>query len=203
MGLGSGFGQVLRHQGEQRVGRGAARAPVLCDAGAEQPGQQRRGMCRRRERRVPGVPQYAVRVRYARGWYAYSVCTVVPPRGKLPCASGTYSSQGAGTRSPPCVQCGGSGRHVSTQASALGAPPPRRALPRARPRSSDPAADDAAPGTRARRYLLCTTGYALAMHWLLNWLCTGHALPMHRLGTCCDPDCVLATTRLARARDER
>ena len=45
-----------------------------------------------------------VRVRWhARGWYTNSVRTVVLPRGKLPCASGTYSTQEAGTRSPEAL----------------------------------------------------------------------------------------------------
>ena len=35
-------------------------------------------------------------VRHARGWYAYPVRTVREGRGKLPCASGTYSTQEAG-----------------------------------------------------------------------------------------------------------
>jgi hypothetical protein len=41
-------------------------------------------------------------------WYANSIRTVVARRGKLPCASGTYSTQEAGTHSP-YVQNGGSG----------------------------------------------------------------------------------------------
>ena len=37
-------------------------------------------------------------VRHGRGWYAYDARTVVPSQGKLPCASGTYGTQEAGTR---------------------------------------------------------------------------------------------------------
>ena len=50
-------------------------------------------------------------VRHARAWYAYGVRTVAAHRGKLPCASGTYSTQEAGTRSP-YVQYGGSRMYV-------------------------------------------------------------------------------------------
>ena len=35
-------------------------------------------------------------VRDAIGWYAYSVLTVVPTGGKLPCASGAYSTEAPG-----------------------------------------------------------------------------------------------------------
>ena len=45
-------------------------------------------------------------VRHARGWHTSSIHTVVRLWGKLPCASGTYDTQEAGTRSP-YVQYGG------------------------------------------------------------------------------------------------
>ena len=63
----------------------------------------------------PGVPHYTVCPRLVRVRRTYSVC---PPEGKLPCASGTYSTQEAGTRSP-YVQYGRPGRacqHSSSQA---------------------------------------------------------------------------------------
>ena len=47
-------------------------------------------------------------VRHARGWYAYSARTVAH---QLPCASGAYSAQEAGTRSP-YVQYRGPGAYV-------------------------------------------------------------------------------------------
>ena len=54
----------------------------------------------------------------------------VAPRGELPCASGTYSTQEAGTPSP-YVQHAGSGTHVSAQTSPASgtASAPRRACP--------------------------------------------------------------------------
>ena len=47
-------------------------------------------------------------VRHARGWYAYGVRTVAQ---QLPCASGKYATQKAGTRSL-YVQYGGPGTYV-------------------------------------------------------------------------------------------
>ena len=81
----------------------------------------------------PGVPHYTVCPRLVRVRRTYSVW---PPGGKLPCASSTYSTQEAGTRSPyvpasgtystqeagtrsPYVQYGRPGRvcqHSSSQA---------------------------------------------------------------------------------------
>ena len=55
----------------------------------------------------------------ARGWYGVP-CEA--PGGKLPCASGTYSPQEAGTRRPH-VQYGGPGAYASTQACAWRWPP--------------------------------------------------------------------------------
>ena len=52
-------------------------------------------------------------VRHTRGWYAYGVHTVAQ---QLPCASGTYANQEAGTRSL-YVQYGGSGAYGSAQSS--------------------------------------------------------------------------------------
>ena len=62
---------------------------------------------------APVVHTHGTRyVRQARGWYAYGVRTVREAQGKLPCASGTYSTQEAGTRSS-YVQYGGSVAYVS------------------------------------------------------------------------------------------
>ena len=55
--------------------------------------------------------------RYARGWYVSAYVQHRPPRGKLPCASGTYSTQEADTRSP-YVQYRGSWTYVSAQVRA-------------------------------------------------------------------------------------
>ena len=57
------------------------------------------------------MPRYAV-VRHARGWY---VCLA---RGKLPCASATYSAQEAGAHSPYAQYGGGPGTHVATKVRA-------------------------------------------------------------------------------------
>eukprot|EP00964_Phaeocystis_antarctica_P121757 scaffold85425_cov70-Phaeocystis_antarctica.AAC.2 len=59
----------------------------------------------------PVVPRYMVRTarpRFVRVRRTYSSAC---PQGKLPCASGTYSTQEAGTRSP-YVQYGGPGAYV-------------------------------------------------------------------------------------------
>ena len=56
---------------------------------------------------LPGLPRYAVRTQ--RQW---------GPGGKPPCASGTYPTREAGTRSP-YVPCGGPGAYVSAQHDAV------------------------------------------------------------------------------------
>ena len=50
------------------------------------------------------------------------------PRGKLPCASGTYSTQEASTRSP-YVQYGGPGRTCKLRSAQLLVNGPRKILP--------------------------------------------------------------------------
>ena len=62
-----------------------------------------------------GAPHGTRYVRHARGSYAYGVRSVAQ---QLPCASGAYATQEAGTRSL-YVQYGGSGRYGSAQPSAL------------------------------------------------------------------------------------
>ena len=61
-------------------------------------------------------------VRYARGWYVYDVRTVAH---QLPCASGTYATQEAGTRS----LYGGSGTYGSAQPSTSSTRSPTRSRP--------------------------------------------------------------------------
>ena len=58
-----------------------------------------------------GAPHGTRYVRHARGWYAYGVRTVAH---QLPCASGTYSTREAGTRTP-YAQYGGLGAYASAQ----------------------------------------------------------------------------------------
>ena len=63
-----------------------------------------------------------------RGWYAYRARTsCVGARGKLPCASGTYSTQEADTSSP-YAQCRGPGACVSAQEPTGHAKPAGHAL---------------------------------------------------------------------------
>ena len=50
--------------------------------------------------------------------------TQCPPSGKLPCASGTYSTQEAGTRTPYGTATAWLRHHLSAHSS--GRPPPRR-----------------------------------------------------------------------------
>ena len=59
-----------------------------------------------------GAPRYTVRTARPRLVRVRRTYSSACPRGKLPCASGTYSTQEAGTRSP-YVQYGGSGAYVS------------------------------------------------------------------------------------------
>ena len=65
----------------------------------------------------PGVPQYAVRTQRPRRVRVPSTYCTWGPGGKPPCASGTYTTREAGTRSL-YVPNGGAGAYVSAQASA-------------------------------------------------------------------------------------
>ena len=68
-------------------------------------------------RESPGVPRHAVRIVRPRLVRVPRTYSTRGPGGKPPCASGTYSTREAGTRSP-YVPYGGAGACVSAQREA-------------------------------------------------------------------------------------
>ena len=66
---------------------------------------------------APGLPQYAVRTERPRLVRVPSTYCTWGPGGTPPCASGTYPTREAGTRSP-YVPDGGAGAYASAQAVA-------------------------------------------------------------------------------------
>ena len=73
---------------------------------------------RRRLARAPGLPRYAVRTQRPRLVRVPRTYSTRGRGGKPPCASGTYPTREAGTRSP-YVPNGGAGAYVSAQAATL------------------------------------------------------------------------------------
>ena len=75
---------------------------VSAEVDDEEASEQRAGEARLLPRQPrPHLGCHGTRhVQHARGWHAYGVRTVAPPRGKLLCASGTSSTQEAGTCRP-------------------------------------------------------------------------------------------------------
>ena len=133
LGLGPGLGFGLAEHDEllHVLRRLAARGGGSSGAGrALQAELERVG--RREQRALPGVPRYAVRTVRPRLARAPSTCSAWRPGGRLPCASGTYTTREAGTRSP-YVPNGGTGAYVSAQRSASAAAAPGGGRPRPRP----------------------------------------------------------------------
>ena len=80
-------------------------------------GRMHRALAHAHWLRAPGVPRYAVRT--VRPWLVRvpSTYSTRGPGGKPPCASGTYPTREAGTRSL-YVPNGGAGAYVSAQPKA-------------------------------------------------------------------------------------
>ena len=105
VGLGLGLGLGLAQNAEPNCLASSTVLVGMADLDQLRQHGVRRALAKRRRRRREGRGTYR---------HVYSARTVVPTRGKLPCASGTYSTQEAGKRSP-YVQYGGPRMYVSAQ----------------------------------------------------------------------------------------